>query len=318
MITRTQSYNFPGSSGATEVYYTIASSNSCVSVTPASGTIDPGDTVEFSFSFASEACFSTQFTLTCYDDACSLPITRTFTIANPCSTLTGTLSNTPSVSNPFIFTLSPSGGEGGYSISWDYNTTLFNLVAKGTTGNKLELSLKSSKVVIPASTQVKATITDANGCTEIVSYTYTFCVPTSANSFIAAQCITQQSIGGITAVSGASVNLTAGNCAGTTIDWSTLSLEYDTTKLHVATSDNQLTIYGAAVTSSTTYSITWSVANTAGIRSNDATVTVSLPVCTIALAGPTILKSSVKMLTGETTGATKTLDVESITFSTNA
>lgn len=315
MITVKQSYNFPGSSSASTVSYTMSSNNSCVGVTPASGTVSPGTTVEFTFQFQTEACFATQFTLSTYDDVCAVPVSTTFSIANTCSTLDATVSNTPSISNPFIYTVVPSGGNPGYTVEWEYNTTIFNLVAKGTTGFKLELSLKSSKVVLPTSTVIKAHITDENGCTKVASYTYTFCVPVASNAFVTAQCITSQSVGGITAGNGANAYLQVSQCAGTTTDWSTLNLSYDTTKLYVTNVDNYLTIYGVAPTVATTYPIVYSVANSIGITSTEAIVTVSLPVCSTPVSGPTIATSSTKLLTADSSGTVKTLAVDDITFS---
>lgn len=326
MITQTQNYRFPGSSTATEVYYTMSSSSSCVAVTPASGTVSPGDTVEFSFAFSSEDCFSTVFTLSTWDDGCEAPVEYDFTLASPCASLTGTISNTPSFTNPFIFTISPSGGAAGYTVVWSYNTGLFNLLGE-TRGSglsrKIELSPRflatSTGLIQPTQTTVSATITDSNGCTETVSYTYTFCTPVASSKFVSAVCIPSQVQGGLTvgvAVGGVTLDVTT--CSGTTNDWSTLELSYDTTKLYVTNTSNVLTIYGVAPSTATTYQVTYSVANTYGLRSNDATVTVSLPVCAISNSNPAILKSSTKMLTGETTGATKTLDVESITFSTDS
>ncbi len=317
MITQTQSYNFPGSSGASTVYYTMSSNSSSVSVTPASGSVTPGTTVEFTFTFANESSFSTQFTLSCYDDVCATPVSNVFSLANPCSTLAGVISNTPSITNPFIFTLAPSGGSGTYTKTWQYNTAIFNLVAKGTTGNKLELSLKSPKVNLPSSTEIKAVITDSNGCSETASYSYTFCTPVVSNQFKTAACIPSQSLGGLTVTTGVSVTLTATGCAGTTIDWDTLELSYDTTKLYVNVVGDTLTIYATAVTTATSYNITYSVLNSVGISSNEGTITVSVPVCSQAIAGPSIAVSSTKLPPGYSAGTTVTLDVESITFTTD-
>lgn len=311
MTTVKQSYRFPGGTGASTVYYTMTSGSSNVTVTPASGTVTPGTTVEFTFQYASEADFTTQHTLVTWDNVCETPISKTFSISNPCSTLSLSIGNTPSSSNPFIFVATPSGGTPGYSVTWSYNTTLFNLVSQAR--QSIELSLKPL-TAFPQTTNITATVTDSNGCSETTSFSYALCSPTATNQFVTAHCITQQPIGGITAKNGATATLVANPCSGKTINWDTLTLSYDTTKLYVTNDDNVLTIYGVAPATQTTYNITYSVADNYGFRSNDATVTVSLPTCSIAVAGPSVAKSSTKLPAGYSSGTTVSLALESITF----
>lgn len=328
MITVKQKYSFPGATGATEVYYTMSSSNTCVSVTPVSSTVTPGTTVEFTFTFATEACFNTVFTLQTWDDVCATPVSTSFSIASPCSTLTGTISNTPSTTNPFIFTVAPSGGTAGYSIEWQYNTGLFSLISDTITGTVLELSpvsiVTTSGTILPGTAEIKAKITDSNGCTETISYIYTLCTPQISNYFLPTHCVSAIEIGSITARNRASVTIEPVVCAGTTIDWSSTQLSYDTTKLYANVGRTTSTIatievYGIRPTTASQYNITYSVADNFGVRSATGTITVSLNVCPLSgagtISGPVIGSTTTTLLTGEGSGTIKTLNVEDITFS---
>lgn len=317
MITVTQSYNFPGGPNATEVYYTMSSSNTCVSVTPVSGTVDPGTTVEFTFSFQSESCFSTTFTLVTWDDVCETKVSNVFSIASPCSSLDGTISNVPSGTNPFIFTVVPTGGVPGYTIEWQYNTALFKLTSARTSSNDtLELNLRSVELALPHTTQIKAKITDSNGCSETVSHTYTFCIPVASNIFATAACIPSQTQGGLTVGAGVGgIQLNVSECAGTTTNWSSVNLSYDTTKLYVTVDTSGImTVYGVVPLTATTYNINYTVLNSLGIQSNTGIVTVSIPTCATPVSGPSIASSSTKLPSGFSSGTTVSLALEDITF----
>lgn len=314
MIQVVQSYKLNGSTGSTTLSYTMTPSGTCVSVTPASGTVTPGETVEFTFLFQDENCFSTNFTLVTTDDVCPTSTSKTFTIANPCSTLTSTISNSPSSTNPFIFTHVISGGSGDYNVTWNYNTSLFSLLS--TSNTKLELNLVNSSVRLPDSTTIRATITDSNGCTHTSTYIYTFCQPIANSQYLNTICIPEQIQGTLTVKSAiGNVELTASECAGTSIVWSTLDLDYDTTKLVVTVTDDYfLTIYGVAVTTSTVYNITWTVKNNYGVTSTTATLAVLLPACSTPQARVVIPNSTTKLLTADSSSDVKYLDVEAIVF----
>lgn len=331
MITVKQSYKFPGGPSATEAYYTMASSGTCAAVTPVSGTVVPGTTVEFAFSFNNEECFTNEFTLTTWDDVCLTPVSNTFTVPSPCSTLSGTISNTPSTTNPFIFTVTPSGGTPGYDINWEYPGVFrpISETASSTGARVIEFQPvfigTSSGLLLPGDVMVKATITDSVGCQQVISYTYSFCQPTTSNVYAAAHCIEAVDIGAITARNVAVTTLKVTQCAGTTTDWNTLELDYDTTKLYAVLgkqtdTEATITIYGIRPTSLSSYNISYSVANSYGIRSTLGTITVNLPVCPLAgggtVSGPVfVAPNATKLLTGEGAGTVKTLALEDIVFS---
>ena len=324
MITRKQKYKFVGSSEATNITYSIVGDNDCVSITPSSDTVAKNTTVEFTFSFEDESCFSTQFTITTVDDSCVDAKTTSFYILNPCGTLSGSLTNTPSSTNPFIFNLIVSGGNPSYTVDWQYDNVLFNLLSSTGSGSirNLQLSPKylTSNVIVPSNTTIRANITDNSNCTETIEYEYTFCQPVGHNDFITLNCIPSQTISGSTVYSGlGNVELTATTCAGTTNDWSTLQLSYDTSKLIVLNTNEFITVYSKQnLTSAANIPITFSVENSVGIRSTDKTVMVQVPICQDTSNSVVVQNKTTKLVTGDTTGTIKYLDVDSITFDLNA
>lgn len=315
MITEKQSFNYPGTTNATEVYYTITSNDDCVSVTPSSGTVSPGTTVEHSFIFKDEACFSTVFTVSVWDDACETPKNTNFIIPTPCSTLDATLSNSPSSTNPYIFTAVPSGGNPGYKVKWKYDTAIFDELSSQVDGlqNVLELSLKDNSI-IPTNTVVGATVTDSKGCKVIKTFVYTFCQPVVTDLFVSATCTPSNTIDGFTydaAIGG--VELNASTCAGTTNDWDTLELNYDTNRFYITNTDNILTIYVKTPVTGTTFQIYYTVTNTEGIKSTQGTVNIFVPICAV-VHNPIIQASATKLLTADTPGTVKTLDLTQKVF----
>jgi len=290
----------------------MAPDDTCVSVTPSTGTAATGTTVEFTFVFEDTACFATNFTLTTYDDQCSTPVPYTFTIASPCSTLAVTVANAPSSTNPFIFTATPSGGNPGYTVSWHYNTKLFNLISSNN--SKLELVLDAE--TLPATTEIKATVTDDKGCTYTDTYIYTFCQPIGHNDFLNLVCIPSQTVSGKTVYSAyGGFELTATTCAGTTNDWSTLELSYDTTKLLVINEAQYINIYGLLnATSAGNYFIQYTVANSVGIRSEPKTISVQIPICAASTNSVVVQSKVSKLATADTPGTVKYLALDDLIF----
>lgn len=324
MITEKQSFRFPGSPTASEIYYTLSPNTTCVTVSPSTGTVSPGTTVEFSFGFEDESCFDTIFTLAVWDDACEVPEEITFTVPSPCTSLDGVISNAPSSHNPYIFNVVPSGGNPSYNITWTYDTALFNLAGptRGAGAQALELSPRfietSSGIIVPNSTVITATITDSNNCIKTLSYIYSFCQPIASNNFVAASCVPSNTINSFSyslAIGGVVLDVTT--CAGTTNNWNTLELVYDTNQLYVTNDSNVLNIYAKAPSTATSRTIKYTVKNSQGIKSTEGTITVSLPICA-AVNNPVIQTSTTKLLTADTGGTVKTLNLTSKVFASTS
>lgn len=317
MITQTKTYNLPGTTGSSTVTYTMSSSNPCASVSPSSGTVSPGNSVEFTFTFEDETCFSDAvFTLSKYDDICSTPVSTVFSLTNPCNSLSSTISNTPSTDNPFVFTASTTGGVAPYRYKWSWNTATFKqLEFNGAQMILSPLYLSDPNISPPSTSKIKLLTIDANGCEYAATYTYNFCSPIASNEIATTSCIPSTVFNGITFTSAVTVDLSVSTCSGTTTDWSKFSSTYDSSKLRVVNDEGVLTIYATQQTTTTNYTIRWSVQNSVGVASNIATVTVSVPVCTTTKkANPVIESKTTKLAPADTAGTVKELDVSAITF----
>jgi len=315
MITVKQKYKFLGGLGATKVTYTLTPDNTCATVTPSSGTVDVGTTVEFTFQFQDSNCFDTNFTLNgSYNNDCPDATPYIFSIPTPCSSLVTSMHNAGLLTNPYKFNLNISGGTQPYTVTWNYDTSLFNLVSSSNSG--IEFTLKNSSNT-PDVTIVTATIVDANGCEAVRSVNYTFCRPIASNfSSLPLHCITPEAIlksftassviGGIT--------LQATPCSGNTIDWSTVEFTYDTNNLYVLDNgDGTINVYGKDGGISGNYNITYSVADDKGLRSNDATLTVSVPSCN-NVSAPVLQQYNYKLAPTDTISTELIIPLENKVF----
>ena len=270
------------SGGGSDIDYTISSNNSCVSVTPSQGTVASGSIVRVEFSFADEACFATNFTLSAKSKDCPDAEDVVFVIPVPCTSLQGTITNVPSGLNPFIFILALQGGNPGYQVQWQFNTALFETVNRPGE-NRLELNIKSSVTTLPATSEIRAFITDSKGCQETATYILTICSPQLSNSSVQTTCINTVTVNGFTASSAyGGLQLQASPCAGSTIDWSTLEMQYNTQRILPVQTGDQLTIYalgGSLHTSQEQIAIR--VKDSNGVYSNHATIYVTIPPCTV-------------------------------------
>lgn len=313
MITITKQYRLTGSTSSSHVTYTWSSGDSCASVSPVTATVPTGEVVEFDFTFTNEACFDTTFTLSVYDNVCPTPVEYQYSYSSPCPTVNLSVSNTPDRGNPFVFTANTSGGTAPYSYEWNYNDALFEVVRQ--VGSTIAFQLKNVPV-IPSSTIITATVTDVNGCTKEVDYTYNICQPVAQNASATSICVTPITVNGTSYNSWAGgIQLFTSECSGTTIDWDTVELNYDTTSLFVQTNVNVMTVYSNSTTTTDTYTIGYTVKNNNGVTSTEGTVTVVVPTCSVSElnSGPSIpLATSKRFSSGATSGDTVELDLNNL------
>jgi len=315
MITLNKTYRFTGSPTAETVYYTWAADNACASVTPVSGEVVSGQTVDFEFTFTDTDCFATTFTLSSYDDKCPTPVTQEYTYSVPCSTLLAPVSNTPSNTNPSVFTVQPSGGVGPYDIKWYFNDAIFKLSGEDTNSSLVLLTRDDGKK-LPVSTTITVVVTDTNGCEVTTDYEYVICQPVANSPSARAICVQPIEIGGITSDTWAGgIVLRADGCNGTTIDWDTIELSYSG-NIYVQTNVNVMSVFGVSTDTSQTYNIDYTVKNNIGTVSTVGRVTVIIPVCnTSQTGGPVINESQLtKLESGFTSGDTVNLDLTNEIF----
>lgn len=259
MITRKIKRKFTSATG-NSMSYTLTSNNTCVQISPSSGTVISGETIEFEFQFSTVNCFSTIFTLTVTDSDCETPTTETFTLPSPCSSLDGTISFTPDARSPYKFTISPVGGTADYTYQWAFDENLFTST-RGTTNSTLTVRLEQSSV--PTFTEVFCTITDASGCQTTISYVHTFCKPVIQTETVQLQCVADFGTG--FNMSG-TLSLSDISSCTEIVDWSTLEFNNDESQILISNNAGFLTISGKSTSSSTTTLITGTVQNSIGVE----------------------------------------------------
>lgn len=292
--------------------YTISHDGSCMSISPATGTANDGDIIEFTFSLDNEECYDSTITLTYEDSEGVSGDPYTFSLDNSCS-LSGVLSNQPTATNPYVFILNVTATS-NYTTTWDYDTTIFDV--SGTTNNSIELQLINEELL--DTTQIKATVTDSIGCTTVATYNYAFCEPTATNLVANLVCIPELSDSLSLYSSGrTNLQLNVNACSGKTIDWDTLVLSYDTSKLLVTqdeTDGSIIKVYARASAAGRTYDITYKVKDSDGLFSNEAYVRVTGAVCE-TINYPVTPINTTELNPADVFGTELNLDIEDNVFS---
>jgi hypothetical protein len=136
------------------------------------------EVLSLTINYLPTATFPDTLTVTCTgDNGCVATFTQS--VANPCSSITGSISATDDLQFAFSNT--------GYIYEWIYDTSIFNAV--GADSRILNLSLKTSDV--PATTLVTVVVSDEKGCSATFNRTYTFCRPTLQVAKGAVICVEQ-------------------------------------------------------------------------------------------------------------------------------
>jgi hypothetical protein len=280
MIREFKNFRFV-SNGGSDIDYQITSDNSCVSVTPSTGTVSSNTIVSFEFQFNDDDCFSTNFTLTAKSKECPVAEEFVFVVPIPCTSLLGVLTNTPSNSNPFVFNLAIQGGTPGYDTQWQFNTALFETVTPPAF-NRLEIRLKQGVTNLPNTSEIRAFIEDAKGCQRTSSYILTLCSPIIFDGAVETACINTINVNGLSATSafgGYQIQSTA--CAGSSIDWETTEFQFNPSRLAVQRNGSQLVIYGRGSSFHVSQEqLLIRAKDSTGVYSNWATITVTMPPCT--------------------------------------
>lgn len=216
-------------------------------------------------------------------------VTVTFTDANGCSTVLNpvvvsnpcTMQSTLSNNGEFVFVATTTGGSGGYTYNWTYNTALFEKASNDSsnTDNYLSLVIKEG-AIIPASALIAVTITDTNNCTLYKTIVYNFCRPNLQTQTFSLVC----DVTPVTSCSNVvsqkrNIDLKPNMkvCTGQTIDWSTLNFNIPT-GLCVEHLGNGI-INVASSLGAQTSNITYTVRSTSGILSSTGTLVVTTPEC---------------------------------------
>lgn len=254
---------------------------SSVSITPASGVIDPNQSLIITgeFTAADEASIlATTVNLTITDSSdveCFriIPITLT----NPCAQIT---MSAITHSAPFNFTTVATGGTAPYDYNWSYDTDLFEEVT--SVAGTITLALKEDVTDIPSFTTISCTSVDDLGCSEIVTLSYIIPQPIVFEYSQIAACQPD----GNAVVSHMCVNPYV--YPGSVLDWDTFSIDLPgpgwNYTLHddtCGTIGRQLTIVADTTVQPGIYPLPYSISSTAGVPSESADINMTVPDCPI-------------------------------------
>lgn len=228
------------------------------------------------------ACLATEtITLTVTDNSanlCSNASTYGLIGYDPCTNLAGVITSTFATGADFAFLVSASGGSGGYTYKWYYDTSVYETT--DDTSSILALNVQEGKT--PGNNLgLICIITGTGNCEVQASLNHVVCKPIGTEiSPPVINCLENAISTPCTLSFGyATTILSATSCVGRTIDWTTLELTFSTGMCATqVASDGQIDIYqiDTGITSGT---ITWSVEDNLGIRSTPITFNVTVDSC---------------------------------------
>ena len=279
MITIPVSIDISG--GQAPYIFTFTSSDSNVTFSNVTGTAAYSAGI---YSATTDVLYSTQSLIdtttisVTFVDANGCSKTIPVTISNPC-TLQSSITN----NGEFVFVANTTGGSGGYSYQWSYDTSLW-IKAVGDNDeddNYLSLILKDYPT-IPSSTLIAVTITDSNGCSLYKTYNYTFCQPSIATSIRLALVCDSKPVTGCSSVVSQYRNLDLKQqvipCSNQVINWTTVKFNVPL-GLCVKHLGNGIITITSNLTTPQTKNITYTVRTISGIISATGIITVSIPAC---------------------------------------
>jgi hypothetical protein len=219
-------------------------------------------------------------------------ITCSFTDANGCSTILTpvvvnnpcTLQSTISNNGEFVFVANTTGGSGGYTYQWMYDTAIWSLQNNDndSTDNFLSLKLKDYPT-LPTSTLIAVTITDTNGCSLYKTYTYGFCKPVLTTKSVALVCDNTPNNGCtniISQIRGVNLNDAVTLCSNQVIAWPTLefTIPFGICLKHLG---GGVVFISSSLTTAQTLNISYTVRTISGIKSEVGTIVVTTPNCIV-------------------------------------
>jgi len=262
MVRKTEKFRVNGEGTIKAV---LTANDSCVEIAnPFQEGVD-GEVLEFEVTYQDEDCFGVVLTLSLQDNNCTQELT--FAPASPCASLEGTISHSPTQGTPHRFALGIGGGIPPYTVDWGYDLLYFRPADPNP-----ELVLQLNAIApVPATTEITATITDSQGCTEDAVLVYSGCKP-----FLFVPSVNMTCAVNGTAVR-PNVRLNTEPCSGRAIDWSTLQLNLP--QGTTATNNGDGTIDLVSTAPSASYQATATVKDDQGVVSDTAVFNIIVPSC---------------------------------------
>jgi hypothetical protein len=206
-------------SGVAPYEYYVETTNSCITITPSSGTTD-SNFIEFTATAQSSYCFA-EASATLYvvsSDGCNNSIE--LPLQDICSALT--ISPISQLNNYKFGVQASSPNCSNLEFQWDYNTALFDLVNvfEGNFTSNIELVPKDGST-FPNTSNIFAQVIDCNNCSASQFFTFNICRPVAQNNAVFLYC-SGEGLNNQSYVSEAYTFSTINNC-NSVIDFSTIS-----------------------------------------------------------------------------------------------
>lgn len=235
-------------------------------------------------------------------------------------------------SNPFTFSVSPTGGTAPYLYEWTWDTAIFTSVSSDTNNPAVSFQVipqiktilgVTVELPLPDSTTVLCKITDANGCSETVITEHTICKPVAPDSVYSLYCNEELPWNPQVIIFGEA-------CTGMPIKWQNLKL------MSVPPALNVVHLYSAGLpispyapvnildvkTASSSvlpgnYEIKYRLVDIYGVISKVGTITIVVPECPPAFSGLSILGQTVTVPQGTVVGDPITFDISNSVITSN-
>lgn len=263
--------------GGTAPYsYTLSSSNPCVTFSQNSGSA--AQRLQFEATYDNEACLATSIITVAGSDANGCEFSFVIAPDNICDSLSvNPISFTP----PYTFTVDASrpGCTQGLTFNWIFNEDVFSVDQRFDSAFTSEIRLTPNPNVSGniSTTNIQAVVTDCYGCEETVNYVFTFCQPQVQDFPTELICIDTNS-NYTYQRQNLSIPQVLG-CTGIEIDWATLQYSAPTGVVVSNNGNGTVNIFADPSIVPETFTITYSVATTDGIRSTIGNISVTLVPC---------------------------------------
>lgn len=177
MIVVNKIYQLSPASDTPPYNYSWSANNSCVSISPASGTTTDGK-VSVTFSYINEACLASSNATISYSSTGGCSYSNTVTVPNVCGNLS--LNDISAEGSTIFRTSAFTNLCASVDFTWTYDTTVYDLVQQSgsVSDSELILKLKAGRRP-PASTEIKVRATDCYGCFREKTYNASFIVGTA-------------------------------------------------------------------------------------------------------------------------------------------
>lgn len=269
MITVTRQFTI--SSGTAPYNYTWTYSNPCMAAQTQTGQTTNG-VINATFLFESEACLEAAVLTLTVTDVNGCRATTTFEPTNLCDDLTvGTISQ--AAGYEFTVTGSTSGCN-SVSFSWEYDTALFTLADETSSpaASTIDLTPNPNIVNWPSTSDITVTVTDCKGCVKTETLTFDICQPTALGAAVSLFCTPEQFV---------SSNFTLPNptgCPGSTYDWSTVVFSASPFTWNLVSGSTYFLTAPLSL-SAGSYTVSYTVKTTEGLRSLSGTITITVVAC---------------------------------------